>query len=140
MKCNVLFVLIVALLVFSQIAGADTGPLVLFYNSEAPYQSNATSNEALPIGNGKLAAMVYGGTSTEIIQFNEDTVWAGHPHDYAHAGAAGYLQQIRDYVWAGQGENAWNVARYNFMSVAGGVPGDRDDMRQCPYSRRLNYA
>jgi len=124
MKCNVLFVFIVILPVFSQIAGADTGPLVLFYNSEAPYQSNATSNEALPIGNGKLAAMVYGGESTEIIQFNEDTVWAGRPHGYAHAGAVDVLGQIREHVWAGRGEAAWNVARNAFMSVP---------LRQCPY-------
>ena len=124
MRCNVLFVFIVVLPVFSQIAGADTGPLVLFYNSEAPYQSNATSNEALPIGNGKLAAMVYGGKSTEIIQFNEDTVWAGSPHDYAHPGAADVLEQIREYVWAGRGEAAWNVAKNTFMSVP---------LRQCPY-------
>lgn len=124
MKYNVWFMFIVAVLVVSQITGADPGPLVLFYNSPAAYQSDVTSNEALPIGNGKLAAMVYGGTSTEIIQFNEDTVWAGHPHDYAHAGAAGYLQQIRDYVWAGQGRAAWNAAANTFMSVP---------LRQCPY-------
>jgi len=133
MKCNVLFVFIVIFLVFSQIAGADTGPLVLFYNSEASYVSNATSNEALPIGNGKLAAMVYGGTSTEIIQFNEDTVWAGQPHDYSHAGAASYLQQIQDYVWAGNSSGAWNVAQNNFMSVGGGAPVASNDRRQCPY-------
>lgn len=124
MKYNVWFMFIVAVLVVSQITGADPGPLVLFYNSPAAYQSDVTSNEALPIGNGKLAAMVYGGTSTEIIQFNEDTVWAGHPHDYAHAGAAGYLQQIRNYVWAGQGRAAWNAAANTFMSVP---------LRQCPY-------
>jgi alpha-L-fucosidase 2 len=124
MKYNVWFMFIVAVLVVSQITGADPGPLVLFYNSPAAYQSDVTSNEALPIGNGKLAAMVYGGMSEEIIQFNEDTVWAGHPHDYAHAGAAGYLQQIRDYVWAGQGRAAWNAAANTFMSVP---------LRQCPY-------
>lgn len=124
MKYNGWFMFIVAVLVVSQITGADPGPLVLFYNSPAAYQSDVTSNEALPIGNGKLAAMVYGGISTEIIQFNEDTVWAGHPHDYAHAGAAGYLQQIRDYVWAGQGRAAWSAAANTFMSVP---------LRQCPY-------
>jgi alpha-L-fucosidase 2 len=124
MKSNVLFVFIVVS-VFSHLAGADAGPMVLFYNSAAAYTSNATSNEALPIGNGKLAAMVYGGTATEIIQFNEDTVWAGKPNDYAHPGAAGYLQQIQNYIWAGQGENAYNLAaKNNFMSIP---------LRQCPY-------
>lgn len=124
MKCHVLLMSVIILLVFSQIAGADPGPMVLFYNSEAAYTSNATSNAALPIGNGKLAAMVYGGMSTEIIQFNEDTVWAGQPHDYAHPGAVGYLGQIRNYVWAGQGLAAYAVAGPNFMSVP---------LRQCPY-------
>jgi alpha-L-fucosidase 2 len=115
---------IVAVLVVSQITGADPGPLVLFYNSPAAYQSDVTSNEALPIGNGKLAAMVYGGMSEEIIQFNEDTVWAGAPHNYSHAGAAAYLQQIQSYVWAANSAGAWNVAKNNFMSVP---------LRQCPY-------
>ena len=124
MKIIVSFLFIIVLLVLSQIVIADPGPMVLFYNSAASYQSDATSNSALPIGNGKLAAMVYGGMSTEIIQFNEDTVWAGNPHDYSHAGAAGYLQQIRDHVWAGHGEAAWGVADDTFMSVP---------LRQCPY-------
>lgn len=123
MKNSVLFMLVIWGVVV-QLAVGDAGPMVLFYNSPAVYSSNVTSNEALPIGNGKLAAMVYGGTSTEIIQFNEDTVWAGHPHDYSHTGAAGYLNQIRNHVWAGQGEAAWGVADDTFMSVP---------LRQCPY-------
>ena len=133
MKCNVLFVFIVILLVFSQIAGADPGPMVLFYNSAASYTSNTTSNSALPIGNGKLAAMVYGGMSEEIIQFNEDTVWSGQPHDYSHPGAAGYLQQIQDYVWAGKSSAAWAVADDTFMSVGGGGVTAANNRRQCPY-------
>ncbi len=115
---------IVLALTLSEMLYADTGPLVLFYETPASYQANVTSNEALPIGNGKLAAMVYGGKGTEIIQFNEDTVWAGSPHDYAHPGAADVLEQIRQHVWAGQGESAWGVASNTFMSVP---------LRQCPY-------
>ena len=42
--------------------------------------------EALPVGNGRLGAMVFGGVSAERIQFNEDTVWQGVPHDYAAPG------------------------------------------------------
>lgn len=133
MKRDLLFVFGVVLMGLSWIAGADPGPLVLFYNSAAVYTANATSNEALPIGNGKLAAMIYGGMSEEIIQFNEDTVWAGHPHDYSHPGAAAYLNQIRNYVWAGQGLAAWGVADDTFMSVGGGASKLSDDMRQCPY-------
>ena len=47
--------------------------------------------DALPVGNGRLGAMVFGGIGHERIQFNEDTVWTGEPHDYAHKGAASYL-------------------------------------------------
>jgi alpha-L-fucosidase 2 len=98
--------------------------MVLFYDAAATYQANATSNEALPIGNGKLAAMVYGGVKTETIQFNEETVWSGSPHDYAHPGAAGVLEQIRQQVWAGKGQAAWAIAKDAFMSVP---------LRQSPY-------
>lgn len=122
MKRSVLFVIVS--LTLSRFAVADTGPLVLFYNSEAVYTANATSNSAIPVGNGKLAAMVYGGLATDIIQFNEDTVWSGQPHDYSHAGAYSVLQQIRDYVWNGQGISAYGVAGPSWMSLP---------LRQCPY-------
>ena len=42
---------------------------------------------ALPIGNGRLGAMVFGGVTDERIQFNEDTLWRGKPHDYVREGA-----------------------------------------------------
>ena len=44
--------------------------------------------EALPVGNGFLGAMVFGGTARERIQFNESTIWTGGPHDYARKGAS----------------------------------------------------
>lgn len=50
--------------------------------------------EALPVGNGRLGAMVYGGMHTEHTQFNEDTVWKGRPHDYAHAGAHAHFDEL----------------------------------------------
>lgn len=104
---------------------AESSPLVLFYETPATWEVDRTSNEALPVGNGKLAAMVYGGVTTERIQFNEDTVWAGRPNDYSHAGAVDYLETIRNYVWAGQGEAAWNEGvKDHFMSVP---------LRQSPY-------
>ena len=67
---------------------ADPGPLTLWYSTPG-VPGNATSwqQEALPVGNGKLAAMIYGGVGTEQIQFNEDTVWGGQPSDYLNPGA-----------------------------------------------------
>lgn len=47
--------------------------------------------ETLPLGNGRIGAMVYGGTENEIIQFNEETLWTGQPHDYANKGVLSHL-------------------------------------------------
>ena len=47
--------------------------------------------EALPVGNGSLGAMVFGGLAREQIQFNEETVWTGHPREYQHPGAVAFL-------------------------------------------------
>ncbi|MDX1934252.1 MAG: glycoside hydrolase family 95 protein [Capsulimonadales bacterium] len=56
--------------------------------------------EALPLGNGRLGAMVFGGTDRERLQLNEDTVWAGGPHDYANPRALDALPEIRKLVFA----------------------------------------
>ncbi len=47
-----------------------------------------TWNEALPLGNGRLGAMVFGGTGTEHLQLNEETLWTGGPYDPVVRGAA----------------------------------------------------
>jgi alpha-L-fucosidase 2 len=73
--------------------------------------------EALPIGNGRLGAMVFGGVENERIQFNEDTVWTGQPHDYAHEGAAEYLPAIRKLLFEGKQREAERLAMERFMSV-----------------------
>ena len=73
--------------------------------------------EALPIGNGRLGAMVFGGTDTEHIQFNEETLWSGEPHDYSHAGAYEYLGIIRDLLWKGKQKEAEALALEKFMGV-----------------------
>ena len=65
------------------------------------YDSPATQwVEALPVGNGRLGAMVFGGIARERIQFNESTVWNGGPHDYARAGASRYLPRLRELLYA----------------------------------------
>ena len=62
---------------------ADPGPLsIWFTNAAAVGDATAWYQESLPIGNGKLAAMIYGGVATDQIQFNEDTIWCGEPHFY----------------------------------------------------------
>lgn len=80
--------------------------------------------EALPIGNGRLGAMVFGRTDRERIQVNEDTLWAGSPHDYSHPGAAQFLPEIRRLLFEGKQEEATALAAERFMSVP---------LRQMPY-------
>ncbi len=72
--------------------------------------------EALPVGNGRLGAMVYGRTANEIIQFNESTLWTGQPHDYANPGAHQYLDTLRQLLWEGKQTEAHQLANEKFMS------------------------
>jgi alpha-L-fucosidase 2 len=85
--------------------------LMLWYDTPA-----ANWTEALPIGNGRLGAMVYGGTSKEIIQFNEETLWTGQPNDYAHPGAHQVLSELRQLLWNGKQDEAHILANERFMS------------------------
>ncbi len=73
--------------------------------------------EALPVGNGRLGAMVFGGASEERIQFNESTIWTGEPRDYAHPGAHAHLGEIRRLLFAGKQAEAEALAMREFMSV-----------------------
>ena len=73
--------------------------------------------EALPVGNGRLGAMVFGGIARERIQFNEATVWSGGPHDYDHPGASAVLPKLRSLLFAGKQAAADSLASAAFMSV-----------------------
>ncbi|MBO9612893.1 MAG: glycoside hydrolase family 95 protein [Dyadobacter sp.] len=72
--------------------------------------------EALPIGNGALAAMIFGGVETDQIQFNEETLWTGEPRSYAHKGASAYLGEIRRMLHEGKQKEAEQLANEQFMS------------------------
>jgi alpha-L-fucosidase 2 len=86
-------------------------PLTLWYRQPAKLWV-----EALPVGNGKLGAMIFGGVTNERVQFNEQTVWTGAPHDYAHKGAYQSLDKLRDLLWAGKQKEAEDLAMKEFMS------------------------
>ena len=59
-------------------------------------------DEALPIGNGRLGAMVYGGIEQEHLQLNEDTLWSGGPHGYDNPDAYGHLGTVRALLERGE--------------------------------------
>ncbi len=115
-RLNLLIILTVLFAQFSCNSISETQKqlnpsLVLWYDKPA----NGWT-EALPVGNGRLGAMVYGGNLTDTIQFNEETLWSGQPHDYAHTGAHRYLGEIRDLLWSGKQAEATKLANEQFMS------------------------
>ena len=57
--------------------------------------------EALPVGNGRLGAMVFGGVKNERLQLNEATLWSGAPRDWNNPGAKDVLPQVRAAIFAG---------------------------------------
>jgi alpha-L-fucosidase 2 len=114
--------LIVSALFVSQRSRADDAThqtLRLWYSQPAEKWT-----DALPVGNGRMGAMVFGGISHERIQFNEDTLWKGFPHDYDRADAHDHLAQIRQLIFDGKTKEAIDVTRTNFLS---------DPIRQKPY-------
>jgi alpha-L-fucosidase 2 len=62
--------------------------------------------EALPLGNGRIGAMVFGGTADERLQINESTLWGGGPHDYTNPEAFQHLNEIRGLIFAGKVDEA----------------------------------
>jgi len=73
--------------------------------------------EALPIGNGRLGAMVFGGIENDHLQFNEETLWTGEPRAYSRPGAYQYLDSIRQLLFAGKQKEAEALAEKEFMGL-----------------------
>jgi alpha-L-fucosidase 2 len=65
-------------------------------------QPAAIWEEALPVGNGRIGAMVYGKSGEEIIQFNEDTYWSGGPYSTVVKGGHEKLPEIQKYIFNGE--------------------------------------
>jgi alpha-L-fucosidase 2 len=74
------------------------------------HPSGDTWENALPIGNGRLGAMVYGNTEKEIIQINEATIWSGSPNRNDNPEALMALDEIRDLVFKGKYIQAQQLA------------------------------
>lgn len=72
--------------------------------------SGSTWENALPIGNGRLGAMIYGNTGKEIIQLNEHTVWSGSPNRNDNPLALDSLEVIRQLIFEGKQKEAERIA------------------------------
>ncbi len=91
---------------------AQRQDLKLWYN-----KPSAKWTDALPIGNGRLGAMIFGGVGQDRIQFNEETLWTGEPRDYNRKGGYKYLPQIRQLLFEGKQKEAEQLATDHFMGM-----------------------
>ena len=86
--------------------------LKLWYNQP----SGETWENALPIGNGFQAAMVYGNVEKEILQLNEGTVWSGSPNRNDNPSAKSALNEIRKLLFQGEYKNAEKLINENIIT------------------------
>ena len=84
--------------------------LKLWYNKPAGQWT-----EALPVGNGRLGAMIYGTVEAERLQLNEDTLWAGQPSDRDRVGAYKHLPEARRLIFEGKYAEAQSIMQREFM-------------------------
>src|SRR5581483_4525250 len=93
-------------------AAASTNSLALWYRQPA-----RDWNEALPVGNGKLGAMIFGGVAREQIALNEDSVWEGYKRDADNTNALAALPKVRELLFADKGNEAINIISNAMMGV-----------------------
>lgn len=75
-------------------------------------------NQAFPVGNGFLGAMVFGNVAKERIQVNEDSVWSGGFSDRVNPDAGKYLEKIREYLFAGNVQEAEKLAEQSMYATS----------------------
>lgn len=96
-------------------ASAAAGPAPrkrLWYRQPA-----AVWTEALPVGNGRLGAMVFGGAAVETLQLNEDTLWTGGPYDPTNPQAHDALPEVRRLIAADRFAEAETLANARLMGT-----------------------
>ena len=90
----------------------DTNNLVLWYQKPAEAWT-----DALPIGNGRLGAMVFGGVERERIQLNEETLWDGGPRDTNNPNALEALPKVQQLLFDDKNEEATKLADETMLGV-----------------------
>ena len=108
-------------------------------------------DEALPIGNGKLGAMIFGGVNTERLQLNEDSIWFGGPQDRNNPSALAKLPEIRRLINEGRIKEAQELCAFALSGTSeeqrhyellGDLylefPGGFEDFNFSNYSRSLD--
>tara|TARA_R110000868_G_scaffold14075_7_gene65742 strand:+ start:1154 stop:3583 length:2430 start_codon:yes stop_codon:yes gene_type:complete len=94
------------------VRGQQSSDLKLWFNQP----SGDTWENALPIGNGRIGAMVYGNVPKEIFQLNEHTVWSGSPNRNDNPNAFEALPKVRQLIFDGEYKAAEQMANDKIMS------------------------
>lgn len=125
---------LIFLVLFSCVAHAQLKqhPMFLWYNRPAPqkdsipYGKDYTISKwgtlngwdyALPVGNGRIGAMMFGGVNHERIQLNEETLWGGYKRKGDNPLAGASLQEIQHLLFQGKSEEATKLAEQKFVGV-----------------------
>ena len=77
--------------------------------------------EALPVGNSKLGAMVYGGTEVETLQLNEETFWSGGPHENNSSESLEHLPEVQRLIFEGREREAATLIDNHFVKGPHGM-------------------
>jgi len=101
---------------FAGEAPPPDGDLTLWYRKPAREWV-----EALPVGNGRLGAMVFGAVHTERIQLNEESVWDGYERDTTNPKALESLPEVRRLLFEGKNAEAKDLAGRDLMGQPMGV-------------------
>jgi alpha-L-fucosidase 2 len=120
MRLNLPAFVLANLLSFIPASGAEpAADLTMWYDEPAHLWT-----EALPVGNGRLGAMIFGGVAEDRLQLNEDTIWAGGPYDPANPNALKVIPEARKLIFEGKYREATQLLDKQAMSIP---------VRQMPY-------
>ena len=110
--------LIALVTMISLSCSSQNNELKLWYDAPARQWT-----DALPLGNGRLGAMVFGTPAQERIQINEETIWGGGPHNNVNYAAKDGLDKIRQALWEGRRSDAQALCdEYISSKSAHGMP------------------
>jgi alpha-L-fucosidase 2 len=97
--------------------------------------------EALPVGNGRLGAMVYGDPINETIQLNENTVWAGQPNRNDNPNAKEALPEVRKLLFDGKYKEAQDLVNEKFITkTSHGMPYQTTGNLKLAFLNHENYS
>lgn len=103
--------IVLLMLLMQSLQASKGGPYKLWYE-----QAASSWNEALPLGNGRLGAMVYGIPGEEKIQLNEETFWSGGPSRNDNPDALQALPEIRQLIFDGKFFEAEKLINQKMMT------------------------